>query len=70
MTFLYIGENLAAGVFEVLETRRQYSKLRTTNGRVRCKAVLGLAFQQPDVVQRFDRLIEPVLCANILESAV
>ena len=70
VTFLHIGENLAAGVLEVLETRRQYSKLRTTDGCVRCKAVLGLAFQQPDVVQRFDRLIEPVLCAYIFESAV
>ena len=70
VTFLYIRENLAAGVFKVLETRRQYSKLRTTDGCVRCKAVLGLAFQQPDVVQRFDRLIEPVLCVYILESTV
>ena len=70
VTLFYIRENLAAGVFEVLETSRQYSKLRTTNGRVRCKAVLGLALQQTDIVQRFDRLIEPVLCAYILESAV
>ena len=70
VTLFHIRENLAAGVFEVLETRRQYSKLRTTNGRVRCKAILGLAFQQPDVVQRFDRLIEPVLCVYILEGAV
>ena len=70
VTLFYIRENLATGVFEVLETRRQYSKLRTTDGCVRCKAVLGLAFQQPNVVQRFDRLIEPVLCAYILESAV
>ena len=70
MTFLYIGENLAAGVFEVLETRRKYSKLRTADRRVRHESVLGLALQQTDIVQRFDRLIEPVLCAYILEGAV
>ena len=70
VTLFHIRENLAAGVFEVLETRRQYSKLRTTNRRVRRESVLGLTLQQTDIVQRFDRLIEPVLCAYILESAV
>ena len=70
VTFLYIGENLAAGVFEVLETSRQRGELGTADRRVRYKAVFGLAFQQADVIQRFDRLIEPVLCAYILESAV
>ena len=70
VTLFYIRENLAAGVFKVLETRRQYSKLRTTDGRVGRESVLGLAFQQADVVQRFDRLIEPILCAYIFESAV
>ena len=70
VTLFYIRENLAAGVFEVLETSRQRGELRTTDGRVRCKAVLGLTFQQTDIVQRFDRLIEPVLHVYILESAV
>ena len=70
VTLFYIRENLAAGVFEVLETSRQRSELGTADRRVRCESVLGLAFQQPDVVQRFDRLIEPVLCAYIFESAV
>ena len=70
VTLFHIRENLAAGVFEVLETSRQRSELGTTDGRVRCKAILGLALQQTDIVQRFDRLIEPVLCVYILESAV
>ena len=70
VTFLYIGENLAAGVFEVLKTSRQRSELRTADRRVRRESVLGLTLQQTDIVQRFDRLIEPVLCAYILESAV
>ena len=66
----YIRENLAAGVFKVLETSRQRGELGTADRRVRCESVLGLALQQTDIVQRFDRLIEPVLCAYILESAV
>ena len=70
VTFLHIGENFAAGVFEVLETSRQRGELGTADRRVRRESVLGLALQQPDVVQRFDRLIEPVFCAYILESAV
>ena len=70
VTFLYIGENLAAGVFKVLETSRQRGELGTADRRVRCESVLGLAFQQADIVQRFDRLIEPVLCAYIFEGAV
>ena len=70
VTFLYIGKNLAAGVFKVLETSRQRSELGTADRRVRRESVLGLALQQTDIVQRFDRLIEPVLCAYILESAV
>ena len=70
MTLFYIRENLAAGVFEVLETSCQRSELGTADRRVRRESVLGLALQQTDIVQRFDRLIEPVLCAYILESAV
>ena len=70
VTLFYIRENLAAGVFEVLETSRQRSELGTADRRVRRESVLGLALQQTDIVQRFDRLIEPVLCAYILESAV
>ena len=70
MTFYYIRENLAAGVFEVLETSRQRGELGTADRRVGRESVLGLALQQTDIVQRFDWLIEPVLCAYILESAV
>ena len=70
VTFYYIRENLAAGVFEVLETSRQRGELGTADRRVGRESVLGLALQQTDIVQRFDRLIEPVLCAYILESAV
>ena len=70
VTLFYIRENLAAGVFEVLETSRQRGELGTADRRVRRESVLGLALQQTDIVQRFDRLIEPVLCAYILESAV
>ena len=70
VTFFHIRENLAAGVFEVLKTSRQRSELGTADRRVRCESILGLALQQTDIVQRFDRLIEPVLCAYILESAV
>ena len=70
VAFLYIRENLAAGVFKVLETSSQCSELGTADRRVRRESVLGLALQQTDIVQRFDRLIEPVLCVYILESAV
>ena len=70
VTFYYIRENLAAGVFEVLETSRQRGELGTADRRVGRESVLGLALQQTDIVQRFDWLIEPVLCAYILESAV
>ena len=70
VTFLYIGEYLAVGVLEVLETRRQHGELGTADRRVRRESVLGLAFQKSNIVQRFNRLIEPVLCVYILEGAV